>query len=141
MENADACALHAELAREHPGWAHHSCYTPPLGRDLYAMYFQEGAVNADGQAFSALYRRVLPDAFIDVHGVPGHDWQHQFASLTGYKGLWIPRAMICAFYWYCSDGRYTDNFRLNRAWADAVARRLLWASRFTGAQCRVARAL
>ena len=122
MENADGAALLDELRREHPGWAHHSCYTPPLGRDLYAMYFQDGQINADGQAFSGIYRRVLPDVFIDVHGVPAHDWQHQFASLRGYKGLWLPRALICGFYWYCSDSRYTDNFRLNRAWADSVSR-------------------
>ncbi len=120
MENVDGAALLDELRAEHPGWAHHSCYTPPLGRDLYGMYFQDGAVNADGRAFSGLYRRTLPDAFIDVHGVPGHDWQHQFASLRGYKGLWAPRALICAFSWYCRDERYRDNLRFNRAWADAV---------------------
>jgi len=121
MENPDSAAIHRMLYDMHPGWAHHSCYAPPLGRDLYSMYFREGGINIDGRAYSDIYRRELPDAFIDVHGVPNHDWQHQFTDLKGYKGLWIPRAMLYGFYWYCTNEEYIDNRRLARAWADVLA--------------------
>lgn len=121
MENPDGAALHYELQQEHPNWRHHASYTPPLGRDLCAMYFEEGLLNIDGQALTRIYQRLLPDVFIDLHGVPHHDWQSQFAPPKGYKGLWLPQALICAFYFYIYDDRYPLNPAINRTWAERVA--------------------
>jgi hypothetical protein len=121
MENPDGVALHYELQKEHPRWHHHTAYATPSGRDIAAMYFAEGLLNAEGKVLAGIYRRMLPDAFIDLHGVPSHDWLSQFGRLDGYKGLWLPRALLCAFYWCPSDRRYEVNRAVNRVWADSVA--------------------
>ena len=122
MENPDSAARHEELQREHPHWQFHSCYENALNDDLIPNYFHEDTLCTEALAFTRLAERWQPDAFADLHGVPHHEMPQQFAALRGYKGLWIPRAMLYGFYFHVDDPRFASNKACNLAWSHAVNR-------------------
>lgn len=122
MENVDGAALHDTLQKEHPCWEHRVSYATPQGADLMSYYFRPSAVCPEAGAFTRLAESLLPDAFIDLHGVPHHELTQQFDQLTGYKGLWLPRTPLCAFYFHIDDARFASNRDLSLAWKAAVDR-------------------
>lgn len=73
MENADGAALHYELQKAHPNRQHQCCYTNSLGGDLMPAYFDPAPLTTEALAFTRIAERYLPDAFIDLHGVPHHE--------------------------------------------------------------------
>ena len=121
MENVDSAARHDELQREHPAWQLHCCYENAVGADLIPEYFRHDTRHTGALALTRLAERWLPDALSDLHGVPHHETPVQFSPLAGYKGLWIPRAMLYGFYFHVDDRRFASNKAYNRAWAEAVA--------------------
>ncbi|MCI7742780.1 MAG: hypothetical protein MSO56_10885 [Clostridiales bacterium] len=116
MENVDGAALHDELQKEHPSWQHQVCYTNSLGADLMPHYYILNTIHTEAKVFADVTRRMLPDAFIDLHGVPHHDISYHFGMLEGYRGLWLPQAMLCAFYFHVDDPRFASNKVLSQAW-------------------------
>ena len=122
MENVDGAALHYALQKDHPCWEHRVCYTNPQGADLMTNYFRPDTIHTEANAFTRIAETMLPDAFIDLHGVPHHELTQQFDQLTGYKGLWLPRAPLCAFYFHIDDARFSSNRDLSLAWKEAADR-------------------
>lgn len=120
MENVDGAALHDEMQREHPTWQHQTCYTNSLGADLMPHYFEPATMHTESNVFTSFAQELLPDAFIDLHGVPHHELPQQFGQLTGYHGLWLPRAPLCAFYFHVDDPRFASNRVLSQAWKRKV---------------------
>ena len=78
MENADGAALHYELQKVHPNWQHQCCYTNSLGGDLMPAYFDPEPLTTEALAFTHIAEKYLPDAFIDLHGVPHHEIEGVF---------------------------------------------------------------
>lgn len=122
MENVDGAALHYQVQKEHPDWQHRVCYATPSGADLMPYYFRKDCIHTEANAFTTIAEQMLPDAFIDLHGVPHHDLPQQFEPLSGYKGLWLPRSPLCAFYFHIDDAQYASNLLLSQAWKEAVNR-------------------
>lgn len=122
MENVDSAAMHEKLQREHPHWQFHSCYTNSAGEDLMPQYYIEDTVFTEAKVFPKLLEEKKPDAVIDCHGVPHHEMPRLFNPLMEYKGLWIPRAVLCTFYFHVTGEAYSSNVELNRHWEAAVAR-------------------
>ena len=122
MENVDGAALHEELCREHPTWQHQTCYTNSLGADLMPYYFDHDTIHTEALAFTRIAEEWLPDAFLDLHGVPHHEIPQQFGQLSGYRGLWLPRALLCAFYFHIDDPDYPSNTAFCRAWRSRIDR-------------------
>lgn len=120
MENADGAALHYELQKMHPNWQHQCCYTNSLGGDLMPAYFDPEPLTTEALAFTRIAEKYLPDAFIDLHGVPHHEIEGVFAAPGGYHGLWLPRALLCAFYYHVDDARFASNRELSEAWKSWV---------------------
>lgn len=120
MENVDGAALHDEMQHEHPTWQHQTCYTNSLGADLMPYYFKNTSIHTEANVFTKFAQELLPDIFIDLHGVPHHELPQQFGQLTGYRGLWLPRAPLCAFYFHVEDARFASNRELSRAWKSKV---------------------
>lgn len=120
MENADGAALHYELQKAHPNRQHQCCYTNSLGGDLMPAYFDPAPLTTEALAFTRIAERYLPDAFIDLHGVPHHEVECVFDAPGGYRGLWLPRALLCAFYYHVDDERFASNGVLSEAWKSHV---------------------
>lgn len=120
MENVDGAALHDVMQREHPTWQHQTCYTNSLGADLMPNYFRPDTIHTEANVFTRLAEELLPDAFIDLHGVPHHELPQQMGQLTGYRGLWLPRAPLCAFYFHIDDPRFASNRVLSQVWKRRV---------------------
>ena len=120
MENVDSAALHDEMQQVHPTWQHQTCYTNSLGADLMPHYFQPDTIHTESNVFTHFAAELLPDAFIDLHGVPHHELPLQFGQLTLYRGLWLPRTPLCAFYYHVEDPRFASNRALSQAWKRRV---------------------
>lgn len=120
MENADGAALHYELQKVHPNWQHQCCYTNSLGGDLMPAYFDPAPLTREALAFTRIADKYLPDAFVDLHGVPHHEIEGVFDAAGGYHGLWLPRALLCAFYYHVDDRRFASNRVLSEAWRSYV---------------------
>lgn len=120
MENADGAALHYELQKTRPNWQHQCCYTNSLGGDLMPAYFDPAPLTTEALAFTRIAEKYLPDAFIDLHGVPHHEIEGVFDAPGGYRGLWLPRALLCAFYYHVDDERFASNRVLSEAWMRCV---------------------
>ena len=121
MENVDGAALHYEIQKEHPQWQHQVCYTNSLGSDLMPNYYIENTIHTEAAVFADITKKMYPDAFLDLHGVPHHDISSQFGMLEGYRGLWLPQAMLCSFYFHIDDPRFASNKELSRAWKDRIS--------------------
>lgn len=120
IENADSAALHSELAEEHPDWQFHSCYKNVLGADLMPEYFKDETIHSGAKVFTRIMREWRPDVLSDLHGVPHHEMKVQFGALNGYRGLWLPRAALCAFYYHVDAPEFASNAEMNQRWAAAV---------------------
>lgn len=121
-ENVDGVALHAALQKEHPWWQHHACYTNSVGADLMPHYYIPDTKVTEALVFQRVFRTRLPDVMLDLHGVPHHEMPQNFSQLKGYKGLWIPRALLCDFYFHIDDADFASNKALSQGWAKAVQR-------------------
>lgn len=116
MENVDGAAMHYQLSKEHPLWQFHSCYTNSAGEDLMPQYYMEDTPFTEAKVFPSLMKEYLPDAIIDCHGVPHHEMPRIFNPIMEYKGLWIPRAPLCTFYFHITGDEFASNTEFAKGW-------------------------
>ncbi|MDO5725603.1 MAG: M14 family metallopeptidase [Tissierellia bacterium] len=101
-ENPDGTDIHYELQKEHPEWIFHISRFNALGKEFGHDYFVKDTIHTEAKALEKIYKKWLPDIFIDDHGVPHHEWSQQFSGYTApaYKGFWLPRALLYGYFWY-----------------------------------------
>lgn len=78
LENPDGAALHALMRREHPTWKHHAARYNAVGREFARDYHDAATPWGEARARPRLWREWLPDAIMDNHGVPSHEWNQHF---------------------------------------------------------------
>ena len=73
----------------------------------------------------ALWRRWLPDAIVDNHGVPSHEWVQPFAGFGSpprfHVSYWIPQALIYGITRYVDAPDFPEHRQAASALRDAVA--------------------
>ena len=123
LENPDGAALHHELQLEHPNWKLHVARFNALGRDFTSEYFHPDTIHSEALAFSKLWLGNLPDVVIDNHGVPSHEWDQQYSGYTspGFKGFWLPRALLYGYFWTVDHADFTSNLAVNQKIAEVIA--------------------
>ncbi len=123
FENADGAAVHYELARDNPEWILHIARYNSLGKELAHEYWKDDTPHREAMAFTRVWRDWLPDVVVDDHGVPSHEWCQQFSGYTSpwFKGFWMPRALLYAYFWYVTDERYAPNKALAERLERAIA--------------------
>ncbi len=126
-ENADGAALHARLAKpeEAATWKHHPARYNALGHEFGEDYFDPGTPYGEARVRPALWRRWLPDALVDNHGVPSHEWVQPFAGFGSPPrfrvSYWIPQALIYGIVRYVDDPAFPEHAQAARALRDAVS--------------------
>jgi len=123
FENADGAAVHYELARDNPEWILHIARYNSLGKEIAHEYWKDETPHREAMAFTRVWRDWLPDVIVDDHGVPSHEWCQQFSGYTSpwFKGFWMPRALLYAYFWYVTDERYAPNKALAERLERAIA--------------------
>jgi hypothetical protein len=126
-ENADGAALHARLSSV-PGaetWKHHPARYNALGHEFSEDFLRTGSPFGESRVRPAIWRRWLPDALVDNHGVPSHEWVQPFAGFGSPPrfrvSYWIPQALIYGIVRYVDDERYPEHQRAALALRDAVS--------------------
>lgn len=107
MENPDGAAVHYRLMAEHPSWKHHAARYNAAGKDFSMDFFAPATPFGEARVRPEVWARWLPDAIVDNHGVPSHEWCQPFA---GYNtpprfpvSYHVVQAMIYGIVMYPAD--------------------------------------
>lgn len=124
FENPDGAALHYRLQQDNPRWKLHVARYNALGLEMAYGYFDDATIHTECLAFTRVWREFLPDIVIDDHGVPDHEWDQQFSGYTSpwFKGFWMPRALLYAYFFHVKDERFAGNLAVNKGMEAVVAR-------------------
>lgn len=126
FENVDGAAIHYQLMQDNPEWKLHVARYNSVGKEIADDYFNEKSKYGECFALTRLYWRWLPDAFVDNHGVPSHEWDQQFAGYVSpwFKGFWLPRALFYGYFWYANEPKYAKHRQITEAVAKRVAQKI-----------------
>lgn len=80
IANPDGAALHYRLMAEHPRWKHHAARYNAAGKEFSQDTFDPDTPFGEARFRQAIWERWLPDAMVDNHGVPSHEWCQPFAG-------------------------------------------------------------
>lgn len=123
MENVDGADIHYRLQEQNPYWKLHVARFNAIGKEFYNEYFNYDTINTEALALTRMWWRLLPDAVIDDHGIPTHEWDQQYSGYTSpaFRGFWLPRAQLYGYYVVPADPQYSWNIKLNQEMALAIS--------------------
>jgi hypothetical protein len=100
IDNTDGAQLSVELARITPDNLLHPGYHGSLSADVSDGRKETDPIYPESRTRPLLIRSWLPDAFLNPHGYPSHEWVQPFSDYTGWvitrqadagREWWIPR--------------------------------------------------
>ncbi|MFP4457082.1 MAG: M14 family metallopeptidase [Clostridia bacterium] len=123
IENIDGVQIHYELMKENPNWKLHVARYNAVGKEIANDYFNKDSIYGECHALPRLYSRYLPEAFIDNHGVPSHEWDQQFSGYVSpwFKGFWLPRALYYGYFWYPEGDKYNNHKKFSEELAEEIS--------------------
>lgn len=123
LENPDGAEIHKALNDVNSGWKYHVARFNQLSKEFFGEIFNDDTIHSSALAFTRLFRSKLPDVIIDNHGVPSHEWEQPYSGYASqsFKGFWLPRAMLYAYFWSVRDSAFKLNHSFETKIRDAVA--------------------
>jgi hypothetical protein len=112
IDNPDGAQLSVDLAKLTPDNMLHPGYHGSLSADVSAGQTETDPIYPESRTRKQLIDAWLPDAFLNPHGYPSHEWVQPFSEYTGWvqsrqganpgRAWWIPRG------WFTSMGYLRD---------------------------------
>jgi hypothetical protein len=112
ITNPDGAQLSVDLAKITPDNMLHPGYHGSLSADVSAGQGETDPIYPESRTRKQLIDAWLPDAFLNPHGYPSHEWVQPFSEYTGWvqsrqganpgRAWWIPRG------WFTSMGYLRD---------------------------------
>jgi hypothetical protein len=112
IDNTDGAQLSVDLAKITPDNLLHAGYHGALSADVSAGQAETDPVYPESRTRKRLIDAWLPDAFLNPHGYPSHEWVQPFSEYSGWvqsreganagRAWWIPRG------WFTSLGYLRD---------------------------------
>jgi hypothetical protein len=112
ITNPDGSQLAVDLAKITPDNMLHPGYHGSLSADVSAGQTETDPIYPESRTRKQLIDAWLPDAFLNPHGYPSHEWVQPFSEYTGWvqsrqganpgRAWWIPRG------WFTSMGYLRD---------------------------------
>ena len=101
MENPDGAQLAHELQKITPFHSLHAGRYSALGIDIGYQVNVKKPILPEAKVRGKLYKKWLPDIYLNLHGYPSHEWVQQFSNYSPYlfRDYWIPRGWF-AYYNY-----------------------------------------
>ncbi|HXH06926.1 MAG TPA: M14 family metallopeptidase [Vicinamibacterales bacterium] len=114
ITNPDGAQLAYELYKITPGHMLHAGYLGALGVDVTAGQNDPDPVYPESPIRQRLWRRWLPDIFLNPHGYPSHEWVQLFSEYAGWvrnrvtesRDWWGMRGWFVPGFSYLDDPRY-----------------------------------
>jgi Zinc carboxypeptidase len=113
ITNPDGSQLSVDLAKITPDNMLHPGYHGTLSADVSAGQTEMDPIYPESRTRKQLIDAWLPDAFLNPHGYPSHEWVQPFSEYTGWvqsrqganpgRAWWIPRG------WFTSMGYLRDD--------------------------------
>ena len=113
ITNADGAELSVQLAEITPNNMLHPGYHGALAADVSVGQTENDPVYPESRTRRQLLEEWLPDAFLNPHGYPSHEWVQPFSEYSGWvtnreganngRTWWIPRG------WFTSLGYLRDD--------------------------------
>ncbi len=111
IDNPDGANLSIDLMHIDPDFLVHPGYHGALTADVQTGLWETDPIYPESRTRRQLWEQWLPDAFINPHGYPSHEWVQPFSGYAGWmirrqgvesgRTWWIPRG------WFTSLG-YLD---------------------------------
>ncbi|MBZ5618575.1 MAG: hypothetical protein LAQ69_07615 [Acidobacteriia bacterium] len=112
ITNPDGAQLSVDLAKITPDNLLHPGYHGTLSADVSSGQGETDPIYPESRTRKQLIDAWLPDAFLNPHGYPSHEWVQPFSEYTGWvqsrqgantgRAWWIPRG------WFTSMGYLRD---------------------------------
>jgi hypothetical protein len=112
ITNPDGAQLSVDLAKITPDNLLHPGYHGTLSADVSTGQGETDPIYPESRTRKQLIDAWLPDAFLNPHGYPSHEWVQPFSEYTGWvqsrqgansgRAWWIPRG------WFTSMGYLRD---------------------------------
>jgi len=113
ITNVDGAELSIDLAKVAPNNMLHAGYHASLTADVVTAQNDEFPVYPESATRRLLWQAWLPDAFLNPHGYPSHEWVQPFSEYSGWittrmgaetgRTNWVPRG------WFTSLGYLGDD--------------------------------
>ncbi|MDR3698961.1 MAG: M14 family zinc carboxypeptidase [Candidatus Sulfopaludibacter sp.] len=134
ITNPDGAQLAVDLAKITPDNMLHPGYHGSLAADVSAGQTETDPIYPESRTRKQLIDAWLPDAFLNPHGYPSHEWVQPFSEYTGWvqsrqgansgRAWWIPRG------WFTSMGYLRDETHpYSKVVAYAIQDRIVKAER------------
>ncbi len=115
ITNPDGALLSYLLYQITPDNLLHTGYHGSLVEDVASAQWDKDTVYPESQTRRQLWEAWLPDAFLNPHGYPSHEWVQPFSGYTGWvvsrmgaysgRSWWLPRGWFTSLT-YLRDHRY-----------------------------------
>jgi hypothetical protein len=115
IDNPDGANLSIDLMHITPNYFLHPGYHGSLTADVQTALWDEDPIYPESRTRRLLWQSWLPDAFLNPHGYPSHEWVQPFSGYTAWMirrmgvestySWWIPRGWFTSLS-YLSDPKH-----------------------------------
>jgi hypothetical protein len=109
-ENPDGAELADRMQAEHPGWMLHAGRFNAFGLEFHRAYGKPASPALEARVRPLVWRRWRPDAFVDDHGFPSHEWCQPFSGyIPLYPSYWLARGLAYAYLRHVDEPDYPEH--------------------------------
>jgi hypothetical protein len=129
IDNTDGAQLSVDLAKITPDNLLHPGYHGSLSADVSAGQTETDPVYPESRPRRRLIEAWLPDAFLNPHGYPSHEWVQPFSEYSGWvqnresansgRAWWIPRGWFTSLS-YLRDADHPYSMKISYALRDQI---------------------
>ncbi|HEY4354225.1 MAG TPA: M14 family metallopeptidase [Acidobacteriaceae bacterium] len=129
ITNVDGAELSIDLAKTAPDNMLHAGYHASLTADVVSDQNNEFAVYPESATRRLLWEAWLPDAFLNPHGYPTHEWVQPFSEYSAWitnrmgaetgRTNWVPRGWFTSL-GYLSDPDHPDSRKVTYALREKI---------------------
>ncbi len=130
ITNVDGAQLAMDLAKITPDNMLHPGYHASLTADVVTAQWDEDPVYPESATRKLLWQSWLPDAFLNPHGYPSHEWVQPFSEYAAWvitrmqaengRAWWIPRGWFTSL-GYLGDEEHRSSKSVTYALRDRIA--------------------
>jgi hypothetical protein len=129
ITNVDGAQLSIDLARITPNFMLHPGYHASLSADLTTAQWDPNPIYPESATRRLLWQAWLPDAFLNPHGYPTHEWVQPFSEYAAWvitrteaeygRNNWVPRGWFTSLF-YLGDEDHKDTKTVTYALRDRI---------------------
>ncbi|MFC2118457.1 M14 family metallopeptidase [Bacteroidota bacterium] len=126
--NPDGAQIAYEMQKENPDFMLHAGRYGALGTDVGSRSFNGDNLYPESGIASKIKNAWVPDIYMDMHGVPSHEWVQLFAGYSawvnsrngGARNYWLPRGWYFPGFSWIDDKKQPEFMTAQKAITDSI---------------------